>query len=106
MNKVQVWDEAGFRAAVSSGDLVLADFYSEWCGPCKIQAKNLDETIAEIPETVRVGKIDITEAPSAAAEYGITVIPTLMLFRDGTILETCTGVCSRENLLALLKKHL
>ena len=106
MNDVQVWDEAGFRAAVSAGNLVLADFFSEWCGPCKLQAKLLDEVTAEIPETVAVGKIDITTSPSAAAEYGITTIPTLMLFRNGAVLETCTGLCSREKLLAMLKKHL
>ena len=47
MNNVQVWDEAGFRAAVSAGNLVLADFFSEWCGPCKLQAKLLDEVIAD-----------------------------------------------------------
>lgn len=106
MNKVQVWDEAGFRAAVGSGGLVLADFFSEWCGPCKVQAKTLEETVPEIPEAVTVGKIDITAAPSAAAEYGITAIPTVILFRDGAVLESNTGLCGKEKLLAMLKKHL
>lgn len=106
MSRIQLWDEAGFRAAVSSGRPVLADFFSEWCGPCKLQAKVLEETVSEIPETVTVGKLDITAAPAAAAEYGVTAIPTLILFRDGAVLESCTGLCSREKLLALLKKHL
>ena len=105
MNKVQVWDEAGFRTAVKSGGLVLADFFSEWCGPCKLQAKTLEETVPEIPETVQVGKLDITAAPSAAAEYGVSVIPTLILFRDGAAVETCTGLCGKEKLLAMLKKY-
>ena len=106
MNKVELWDEAGFRTAVRSGGLVLTDFLSEWCGPCKLQAKTLEETIGEIPETVKVGKLDITAAPSAAAEYGITAIPTLILFRDGAVLESSTGLCGKEKLLAMLKKHL
>ena len=106
MNKVQVWDEAGFRAAVRSGGLVLADVFSEWCGPCKVQSKTLEEMTAEIPETVSVGKIDVTAAPSAAAEYGISAIPTLILFRDGAVAETHTGLCGKEKILALLKKHL
>lgn len=106
MNKVQVWDEAGFREAVKSGGPVLADFFSEWCGPCKRQAKTLEEAVPEIPETVKVGKLDITAAPTAAAEYGITSIPTLILFRDGAAAETCVGLCGKEKLLAMLKKHL
>ena len=106
MNKVLEWDEAGFREAVGSGGPVLVDLFSEWCGPCKLQAKTLEETIPEIPETVKVGKLDITAAPSAAAEYGVTAIPTLLLFRDGAVVETCVGLCGKEKLLAMLKKHL
>ena len=106
MNKVQHWDEAGFRDAVRSGGLILADFYGEWCGPCKVQAKTLDEVTASLPETVTVGKIDISSSPSVAAEYGVTAIPTLILFRNGAVLEVSTGLCSREKLLAMLKKYL
>ena len=106
MSRVQIWNEEEFRSAVRAGGLVLADFFSEWCGPCKIQAKTLEETIAEIPETVSVGKVDVTEAPAVAAEYMIVNIPTLVLFKDGAVLETHVGLCGREELLALLKNHL
>jgi len=106
MSRIQIWDETGFRSALQNGGLVLADFFSEWCGPCKIQAKTLESMIADIPETVSVGKVDVTAAPAVAAEYRIVSIPTLVLFKDGAVLESHTGLCGREELLALLKKHL
>ena len=106
MNQVQIWNEAGFRSSIQNGGLVLVDFFSEWCGPCKLQAKTLEAMISDIPETVSVGKVDVSEAPSVAAEYRIVSIPTLLLFRDGAVLESHVGLCGRDELLAMLKKHL
>ena len=105
MSTVQIWDEAGFRTAVRSGGLVLADFYSEWCGPCKIQAETLSGMSADIPENVQIGKVDVEAAPGVAAEFGIVSIPTLILFKDGAAVETHVGLCSRDKLLAMLKKY-
>lgn len=70
---------------------VLVDFWAEWCGPCKQLSPVIDELATELSGKVKVVKINIDEAPNAPTKYGVRGIPTLMLFKDGQVVDTRVG---------------
>jgi thioredoxin 1 len=77
---------------------VLVDFWAEWCGPCKMIAPVLDELAGEYNGKVKIGKVNIDNEQSLAAEYGIRAIPTLLLFNKGNVAEQIVGMKSKKDL--------
>lgn len=88
--------ESDFGSAIS-GDLVLVDFYANWCGPCKMLAPIL-ENVANERELVNVVKVDVDECENLARSYGIMSIPTLLLFKNGELKSKRTGFMSEVEL--------
>lgn len=84
---------------------VLVDFYAEWCGPCKMQGPIIEEVAKEIGDEAVVGKLNTEEASETASKYGIMSIPTLLVFREGKIVEQFVGVQPKDGLIETLKKH-
>lgn len=82
----------------TAGVPILADFYADWCGPCKAMAPALDELAADRTGRLLVAKIDTDRAPRLSSELGIRGIPTLILYRDGSEVRRQTGAVSRETL--------
>src|ERR1700748_3180158 len=78
---------------------VLVDFWAEWCGPCKMIAPLLDEIAAEQQGKVKIVKVNVDNEQSLAQRYGITSIPTLLLFKDGQIKEQIVGLTSKKVLV-------
>ena len=76
---------------------VLVDFWAEWCGPCRMMAPTV-EGIAEDHPELTVGKVNVDEAAELAARYGISAIPTLIYFKNGSPVNTVVGVRSKEEL--------
>jgi thioredoxin 1 len=71
-------------AQVTDGDLpILVDFWAEWCGPCRMVAPIIEEIANEHPDKIRIGKLNVDENPSLAAEHDVMSIPTLILFHEG-----------------------
>jgi thioredoxin 1 len=81
---------------------VLVDFWAEWCGPCKMIAPLLDELADEYDGKVKIGKVNIDEQQTLAAEYGIRAIPTLLLFSKGQVAEQIVGARSKRDFKASL----
>ena len=80
---------------------VHLDFWAAWCGPCQMQGPVLDE-IAQEYDNVKIGKVNVDEEQALALHYGITSIPTLMVFKDGEVSDTLVGLRSKEELLKVL----
>ena len=77
---------------------VLVDFWAQWCGPCKMIAPLLNELADEYEGKVKIGKVNIDEQQTIAAEYGIRAIPTLLLFNNGQIADQIVGARSKRDL--------
>ncbi|MDO4905103.1 MAG: thioredoxin TrxA [Lautropia sp.] len=85
---------------------VLVDFWAEWCGPCKLISPMLDDVSRDYADKLAVAKVNVDEQQAIAAKYGIRGIPTLMLFRNGTLVGTKVGAVSKSQLTAFLDSNL
>lgn len=99
---MKIVDQKEFDILVATPDkLILVDFFATWCGPCKMLAPVLEEVSADYPEVAFV-KVDVDESEELARRYGIRVIPTLVLLRNGEVLLTETGYKDADALRALI----
>jgi thioredoxin 1 len=91
---------------VASEKPVLVDFWAEWCAPCKAMVPDLEAVAAQYAGRVRVGKLNVEENDKITFQYGITAMPTLIVFKGGKVAEQRVGKMSKEQLVKLLDSHL
>jgi thioredoxin 1 len=92
-------DDAGFDEIVHNSDVpVLVDFWAAWCGPCKMMAPIIEEMATDYAGKAKVCKLNTDEARDSAIEFGISAIPTLLLFKDGQIKKKWVGLTSKKEL--------
>ena len=95
--------KTNFEAEVLKSDKpVLVDFWAPWCGPCRMLAPVLAEIAEEKGDTVKVGKVNVDEEPELAAQYGITGIPAILLFKNGQVAATSVGFKPKSELEAFI----
>ncbi|GEM_PF-230549 len=92
-----------FDEVVASDIPIIVDFWATWCGPCMKLAPTLEELAAESDGSYRIGKIDIDEFPDLAERFGISAIPTLIVFKNGREIRRSVGLISKSEVLDLLK---
>ena len=98
--------DATFQEETKDG-IVLVDFWATWCGPCRMQAPILEQLSEEYDEDeVKIVKMDVDENPATPASFGIMSIPTLLLKKDGEVVEKAVGVHTKDQLQAMIAKHL
>ena len=85
---------------------ILVDFWAEWCGPCRIVAPVLEQIAADYKGKARIGKVNVDEHSALAARYGVQSIPTLLLFKQGKVVEQYIGATSKDVLAKLIDKHI
>ena len=96
-------NDANFEAEVlKSTQLVLVDFWAEWCGPCKMLAPMLDEIATEQSGRMKVATVNVDQNPALAARFGIQSIPTLLYFANGEVRHQTVGVAGKQAIVTKL----
>jgi thioredoxin 1 len=99
--------DATFDTDVLKSDIpVLVDFWAEWCGPCRMMSPTIDAIAAEYAGKVKVGKLNVDENGGAAMRYGIRGIPTLLLFKNGNVVEQRVGAIGKTDVQKMIDPHL
>ena len=95
--KVQHFNDTDFQNQISSG-VVLVDFHATWCGPCKTLAPVLDKVASEMEGKAVIGKLDIDTEEKTAAQFQITSVPTMILFKNGKEVDRLLGLKSVDSI--------
>ena len=98
MTKPLHFTDANFESDVlGSSQPVLVDFWAGWCAPCRLLTPAIEELASELGESAKVGKLNVDENSETAARYKISSIPSVLVFRDGELVETLVGVQSKQS---------
>lgn len=106
MGKAITITDANFEEVINSGKPVLVDFWAEWCGPCRMIAPVVEEMAGEYEGRAVIGKLDVDANPGVSVKYGIRSIPTLLVFKDGQLVDKQVGAVGKPVLTQKLEAQL
>ena len=105
-NIKNVFDDEFEKEVIESELPVLVDFWASWCAPCRMQGEVLKEIAPDLAGKVKIVKVNVDESEKTAIRYGISAIPTLLLFKNGEVAEKSVGLSSRAELSEMLLKNI
>lgn len=94
-----------FQEKITTNELSLVDVWAPWCGPCKQLGPIIDEVSAETAGKVLVGKLNADDSMEICKEYNVRNIPTILLFKNGELVDRTTGLKSKKDILEMIEKH-
>ncbi|HZH60644.1 MAG TPA: thioredoxin [Metabacillus sp.] len=97
--------DQSFSSETNEG-VVLVDFWAPWCGPCKMIAPVLEELDSDMGDKVKIVKVDVDENQETAGKFGVMSIPTLLVLKDGEVVDKAVGYQPKEALAEVLNKHI
>ena len=107
MSNVVYATDASFEADVLKSELpVLVDFWAEWCGPCRMIGPILEDLANEYVGRIKIVKVNVDDSSVSAATYGVRGIPTLLLFKNGELVETKVGALPKGQLAAFIDSNI
>jgi len=95
-----------FKNAIEINRLVVVDFWAAWCGPCRMVAPIIESLAKDYAGRILFGKVNVDENPEIARQFGIMSIPTLLVFKNGNLVDQIIGAMPRESLEPKLKKYI
>jgi thioredoxin 1 len=104
---VQSFNDDSFQQDVLKAEVpVLVDFWAEWCMPCRFIAPAVESLAREYHDKIKVGKVNVDESPVVSGQFGVSSIPTLLLFKDGKVVDGVIGAVPKEQIGKMIEKHL
>lgn len=99
-------DDSNFAQTINKYPLLLVDFWAPWCGPCRMMSPIIDQVGKEYIGKLVVGKVNVDENPNISGQFGISSIPTLILFKRGQAVNNIIGSVSKSRIDEMVKMHL
>ena len=99
-------DDSNFFQTINKFPLLLVDFWAPWCGPCRMMSPLIDQIGREYKGKLVVGKINVDENPTISRQFGISSIPTLILFKKGQVINKIIGSVSKNKIKEMVRMHL
>jgi len=106
MGEIKYIQQGDWQEVESSARPVLVDFWAEWCPPCRMLAPTFEKLAEDYGHEISFAKVNVDELPEVASQYGIRSIPTLLLLRDGQVVEELVGARPYQDLARVLDRHL
>lgn len=101
--EIELYKETFEQEVLQSDIPVLVDFWATWCGPCKMIAPIVKEIVDEYDGKILVGKVNVDEEPDLTMQYNVSSIPTLMVFKNGQLVNKAVGYREKDEILKMLK---
>ena len=106
MGKVKEITDANFEEVIASDQPILVDFWAEWCGPCKMIGPVVEELATDYKGRALIAKVNVDENPAVAAKFGIRSIPTLLVFKNGEVVDKQVGASNKVTLAGKIDAQL